>query len=68
MALLAPRLSGSACMAPRRTERPCVVVRSAQVQTPAPATSTASVISLDSGEYDEFIAANEIVLVDYYTE
>jgi len=26
------------------------------------------VISLDSGEYDEFIASNEIVLVDYYTD
>ena len=62
------------CIAPRRVSlvRPSIVVRSStQVETPsAPATSTASssVVSLSSGEYEEFIAANELVLVDYYTE
>lgn len=56
----------------RPTTRPCVVVRSAsapatQATAPAPSQTGASVISLSSNEYDEFIAANEIVLVDYYT-
>jgi hypothetical protein len=35
--------------------------------TAAPKT-TSSVVSLSSDEYDEFIAQNELVLVDYYTE
>lgn len=53
----------------RPAQRPCVVVRGAEAltQTTAPARTGASVISLSSDEYDEFIAANEIVLVDYYT-
>lgn len=68
MALLAHHRA--ACM-PRmqRTSRPCVVVRSAQVESPTAATSTtSSVVSLSSDEYDEFIKDNELVLVDYYTE
>jgi thioredoxin 1 len=35
--------------------------------TAAPKT-TSSVVSLSSDEYDEFIAQNELVLVDYYTD
>lgn len=79
MALLAHRLN-SGCVAPRMhraTQRPCVVVRSATApaQTaaaPAEAKnrepSNSPVVSLTSDEYDEFIASNELVLVDYYTE
>lgn len=65
------RSVAGACMR-RPAQRPCVVVRSAsapatQTTAPAAAQTTASVISLSSDEYDEFIAANDIVLVDYYT-
>lgn len=75
MALLAPR-SLSGCVSTRiqrPTQRPCVVVRSASAPsatqtTQAPASpAQSSVVSLSSDEYDEFLAANELVLVDYYT-
>jgi hypothetical protein len=58
----------------RATQRPCVVVRSASAPaqtTAAPAEakpSNSPVVSLSSDEYDEFLASNELVLVDYYTE
>jgi thioredoxin 1 len=58
----------------RATQRPCVVVRSASAPaqtTAAPAEakpSNSPVVSLSSDEYDEFLASNELVLVDYYTD
>lgn len=47
-----------------------VIVRSASVSAAptAEVATKANVVALSSDEYENFLAENEIVLVDYYTE